>query len=70
MLGIGFNWGRPNRDTFGADLDDQLTAEIFYRWQLTNNIQVTPSIQVVGNPALNAGDDVVGIFGVRARLVF
>lgn len=27
VLGVGLNWGRPNRDTFGQALDDQFTAE-------------------------------------------
>ncbi len=42
VLGIGLNWGRPSSETFGPDLDDQLTAEIFYRLQLFQHMTVTP----------------------------
>jgi len=70
VLGIGLNWGRPNRDTFGSDLDDQFTGEVFYRWQVTQNIQVTPSVQLLVDPASNPDEDVIGVFGVRARAAF
>ena len=70
VLGLGVNWGQPNRDTFGADLDGQFTSELFYRWQVSQNVQVTPSVQVLVDPALNPTEDVVGIFGVRARVTF
>lgn len=70
LFGAGLNWGRPNEDTFGVDLDDQYTAEVFYRWQLLRGLQVTPSVQLVSNPALNPDDDFISIFGIRARLVF
>jgi porin len=70
VLGVGLNWGRPNGNTFGADLDDQYTAEIYYRWRLTQRLEVTPSVQVLANPALNPDEDVIGVFGIRARVVF
>ena len=70
LLGVGLNWGRPNSDTFGVDLDDQLISEVFYRIQLTENFQITPNLQIVGNPALNPDRDVVALFGLRARGTF
>jgi len=70
LFGIGLNWGRPNDDTFGADLDDQYTAEIFYRWQVLQGLQVTPSIQLITDPALNPDEDFISVVGVRTRLVF
>ena len=70
VLGVGLNWGRPNRDTFGADLDDQYTGEVFYRWQVTQNLQITPSVQLLIDPARNTEEDVIGVFGLRARVTF
>jgi porin len=70
VLGVGLNWGRPNRDTFGADLDDQYTGEVFYRWQLAQNVQLTPSVQVLIDSALNPDESAIAVFGVRARLTF
>jgi porin len=68
VLGLGLNWGRPNSDSFGPGLDDQWTGEIFYRINLGKHVAVTPDVQVLINPALNPDKDVIGIFGLRARL--
>ena len=70
LLGLGFNWGQPNEDTFGPDLDDQYTTELFCRLQVMKNLQITPDIQYIKNPALNPVDDDSWVFGVRARLYF
>lgn len=68
VLGVGFNWGEPNADTFGPGLRDQYTTEVYYRWQLTPRFAVTPTLQFLANPALNPGLDRTWIFGIRARL--
>ncbi len=68
LLGVGLNWGQPNEGTFGPDLDDQYTAEIFYRFQLTQQFAITPSIEYIKNPALNPDDDSLWMVGLRARL--
>lgn len=70
VLGVGLNWSRPNADTFGLDLDDQFTGELFYRVQLTENVQLTPSVQLLGNPALNPENDFIALFGLRGRIAF
>lgn len=70
LLGAGFNWGRPNEQTFGSGLEDQYTIELFYRYQLTEGIALTPDIQFLINPALNPQDDSILIAGLRARIVF
>jgi len=70
LLGLGFNWGQPNEDTFGPDLDDQYTTELFCRLQVMKNLQVTPDIQYIIDPARNPEADHSWVFGLRARLVF
>lgn len=70
MLGAGLNWSRPNEDTFGSKLDDQYSLEVFQQWQLTEGIELTPSIQVIKNPALNPTKDTVAMFGLRLRAAF
>jgi len=70
VLGFGFNWSRPSSETFGPGLDDQYTAEIFYRFQLLKILTITPDVQVVFNPALNPDKNVIAIFGLRARISF
>jgi porin len=70
LLGLGFHWGQPNEDTFGPGLEDQYVIELFSRLQVTQNLQVTPDIQFIINPALNPQADQSLVLGVRARLAF
>ena len=70
LLGLGLNWGRPNPDTFPGDPGTQFTSELFYRWQATPNFQLTPSVQLLVDPALNPQEDVVAVFGLRGRFAF
>jgi porin len=70
MLGAGLNWSRPNEDTFGSKLNDQYSLEVFQQWQLTEGIELTPSIQVIKNPALNPDKDTVAMLGLRLRVAF
>ena len=70
LLGVGLNWSRPNRDTFGTKLDDQYTLEIFQRWQVAERAQITPSIQLIKDPALNPTEDFTALFGLRGRVAF
>jgi porin len=70
QLGFGLNWGRPNRALFGAQLNDQYAAELYYRWQLADEIAITPSVQLLINPPLNPDQNQVWVAGVRARVAF
>jgi porin len=47
LLGVGLAWGEPNEDTWGPGLPDQYTAELFYRWQISKAIAVTPDLQYI-----------------------
>jgi len=67
LLGLGLNWGEPNEDTWGSGLDDQYTAELFYRWQISKAIAVTPDLQYIRNPALNPDADSIWVLGIRLR---
>lgn len=64
LFGFGLNWGRPPQ----SGLDDQYTAEVFYRLQLTQNLGLTPDVQLIIDPALNPTEDVIWVLGLRARL--
>jgi len=70
QLSIAYNWGKPNDSTWGPDLDDQHTLEVFYRIQLWKEVAITPDIQYIRNPALNPDDDSLWVFGLRGRLAF
>lgn len=68
QLGVAANWGEPNEDSFGSGLDDQYTFEVFYRFQLTEQLAITPDIQYLVDPALNPDEDKLWVVGLRARL--
>ena len=70
QLGIGFNWGEPMASTWGPDLKDQYTLEVFYRIQLWKQLAITPDVQYIKDPALNPVEDSLWVFGLRARLAF
>jgi porin len=67
VIGFGFNWGRPNETSFG-DVDDQYTTELFWRYQLTTELAVTPTIQYIKDPALNPNESSLWAFGLRVRV--
>lgn len=63
--GIGLNWAEAN-----GVLGSQRTLEAFYRFSISPGLQITPSIQYIDNPLLNAGRNSVTLIGLRARIVF
>ena len=65
LAGVGLSWGSPS----GADQGDQWTAEVFYRKQF-RNFAITPSVQVIVDPAGNPDEDALVIGGLRGRVVF
>ena len=67
LLGFGLNWGQPNEDTWGTGLRDQYTGEIFYRWQISKAIALTPDLQYINNPALDPATSSIWVVGLRVR---
>jgi porin len=66
MLGISASWS----DTNIPDSEDQYTGEVFWRFVLTQHFEVTPSLQLIGNPTLNPGQDWMTYLSLRTRLTF
>ena len=67
LLGFGLNWGAPNESTWEPGLPNQYTAELFYRWQLSKAIAITPDVEYLINPALYPDTDSIWVFGLRVR---
>ena len=63
-VGLAINWGNPPDNS----LSSQTTGEFFYRLQLSKGIAITPSLQLLKDPALNPTDDTVWVWGIRIRL--
>ena len=64
LYGFSFTWGESPVDT----LPDQKKLEAFWRFQFSETLAITPSIQYLKDPALNPDEDSVWIFGLRTRL--
>jgi len=70
LLGFGLNWGDPNSDTFGSGLDDQYSAELFYRFNLGQALALTADLQYLKDPALNPTEDNIWMANLRGRIAF
>ena len=68
LIGVGLNWGEPNPEVFGSGLNDQYAAEIFFRWQFSRELAVTPNIHYFKDPALNPDEDTLWMIGLRLRM--
>lgn len=66
VLGIGLAWGEPTN----GNLQEQVTGEIYYRWQVLDNFAITPSLQVINNPIAYPGKATVTVLGLRLRATF
>lgn len=69
LLAFGANWGQVNETTFGAGLEDQYSMELFYRFQVSPLIALTPDLQFFINPALNQEQSSIFLYSLRARIV-
>jgi porin len=65
QTGIGVSYARPSN----SDLRDEYSSEAYYRIQLTEYLEFSTSAQAVFHPSA-AEEDVIGIFGVRFRVLF
>ena len=65
LAGLGVAWGRAPDSS-----RDQYTLEAFYRFDWTDFLQLTPSIQYVANPANDPNTDSILVLGARLRVFF
>ena len=63
-VGVGYTWSDPADRT----LDDQGMIDAYYRVQVTPEIQIGPTFQVIFDPVRNPDEDMIYIGGIRARI--
>jgi porin len=63
-IGLGYTWSDPA----DRSLDHQGAINAYYRVQLTPEIQVGPTIEVVFDPVRNPDEDRVYVWGFRTRI--
>jgi porin len=65
LAGLAVGWGgAPDNSR------DQYTVEAFYRYDMTDFLQLTPEIQYVVNPANDTATDDILVYGFRMRVFF
>lgn len=64
VFGLAANYSEP----VDQRLSSQTTVEAFLKIQLAQNIAITPSLQMLINPALNPQQDTIQIYGLRLRV--
>ena len=71
VVGVALGWGGIRSDSRSATGRSwQGSGELFWRMQVFEGFQVTPSVQLIANPANNAREDVLVLFGLRTRIDF
>ncbi|HEY2165198.1 MAG TPA: carbohydrate porin, partial [Gemmatimonadaceae bacterium] len=66
LFGFGSGWVRPSNRA----LREQQTHEMFYRFHLTDNLALSPDVQLVLNPAVNPTEELIWLLGFRTRVTF
>lgn len=66
VVGVGVVWAEPNI----PNTRDETAIEVFYRFPLFYQLDVTFSYQSFFNPARNPGVDQASVFSIRARTTF
>ena len=65
-LGLGFIWNDPSDGT----RSDDYGMETFWRLQLTENVQLTPDVQLYFDPSRNPNRNIEAAFGLRVGIYF
>jgi len=62
--------GIPNAFDEGGQPDTTTHLEVFYRWQVADNISITPGVVVILNPLHNDDNDTITIGAIRTTFTF
>jgi porin len=65
-IGVGYTWSDPANH----ELDNQKQIDAYYRVQVTPEIQVGPTFQLIFDPVRNQEEDTVYVWGIRTRIEF
>ena len=65
QAGVGISYTHPAN----SDLQDEYSADVYYRLQVTEDLELSADTQLILDPSAS-DQDVVAVFGVRARLLY
>ena len=64
ILGAGFSWAETNI----PDAKDQMTLEVYYRFNVTEHLELTADYQLIFNPTFNPDRSSLSYWGLRGRI--
>ena len=65
QCGVGVSYTHPTSD----DLRDEYSADVFYRFQVTEGFELSADTQLIADPSAS-DKEAVAVFGLRARLLY
>ncbi|NVD97013.1 carbohydrate porin [Massilia sp. BJB1822] len=68
-LGLAFGLLKNSR-SFNAAGSGEQVAELYYRYRINKQLELSPNIQYIGHPGGDRGADAMKILGVRAQLTY
>ncbi len=70
LLGVGYTWAQATESDPDVDIRSESNLEIFYRFPIFPQVDMTLSYQSVFNPALDPDNDHASAFGIKIRTTF
>ena len=65
LFGVALGWATP----YASGLRDQVTLETFYRLQLSQNIGITPDLELLYQPSNNPAETWIAVLSLRLQVV-
>jgi len=66
QAGVGVSYTHPTDEA----LRDEYSTEVYYRLQVTEGVELSASAQLIVDPAARPDLGTVGVFGLRARVLY
>lgn len=72
VLGLAAGWLRtsPEYRSFASVGDSERVAELYYRYRISKQFELSPSFQYIGRPGGDATADAIKILALRAQLSY
>ncbi len=71
-IGLAAGWLRASQDYRAAKnlAGNERVAELYYRYRINQQFELSPNFQYIGNPGGDGGADAIKILGLRAQISY
>ena len=72
VLGMAAGWLRTSQDyrNFAVVGNAERASELYYRYRVNNQFELSPSFQYIGNPGGDSTAEAIKVLGLRAQLTY